>query len=90
MPLFGSPAPFQSPSSSTGGVAVTPGRLVISAAVSDSRMRRLTREYMRSANRFGLERFSFTRPRRTRSVLVPPVVMSGRLSGRAPVRPLRR
>jgi hypothetical protein len=47
VPLFGTTA-FQLPSSCTGGVGVTVGRLLMSGAKSDSMMRRLTLLYSRS------------------------------------------
>ena len=88
MPLLGA-LMRQLPSSDTGVADVIVGMLVSESAVSDSRMRRLAFVNRRSPNSTGLEVFSVPAGRRTRSGLLPPIVMSGRLSGLAPVRPLR-
>src|SRR6185369_557798 len=94
-PLLGA-AVFQFPSSKTGGVAVTPGILLMSAAVSDKMMRRLA--LVKSRSLYRIEVTSSGVPvqgagappmqgRRMRSTLVPPipVAVSGRLSRFAPV-----
>jgi hypothetical protein len=71
-------------------VAVTVGRFVMSAAVSDSRIRRLALANSRSPNRMAFVTFSSeVLGRRTRSGFDPPAVTMGRVSGFAPVREFR-
>ena len=88
VPLFGGTV-RHSLLSATGFVGVTVGRPRMSAAVSDSRMRRLTLLKYRDARRSGFAVSSFAPGRRIRSVLAPPVVNSGRSRRRAPVAVLR-
>src|SRR3979490_804278 len=71
VPLFGGAA-TQLPSSWTGAVAVTVGRFVMSAAVSERRIRTLALLKRRSAYSTGFVTFSPTGARRIRSGLVPP------------------
>ena len=88
VPLFGGVV-YQLPSSCTGGVLVTVGWLVMSAAVSDSRIRRLACENSRWPKIPGWALFSleFCNGRRIRSIGYAPWVTSGRSSRLAPVRP---
>ena len=61
----------------------------MSAAVSESMMRRLASEKNRSASTAGFETFSFTTGRWMRPIGPAPKAVIGRSSRRAPVRPLR-
>jgi len=84
---------FVTPPHAAGEVEVvvtTPGRFMMSAAVSDSMIRKLARVYIRSPRSVGFVAFSPTGGRRTRSTFSPDAEISGRLSGRAPVAPFRR
>src|SRR4051794_16792592 len=77
-------------SSDTGAPALMPGRLVISAAVSDSRIRRLAFVYMRSPYLAALVTSSVgVSGRRIKSILEPLNRITERLRARAPVRLLR-
>ena len=69
MPVSGGGRRSSRRRASTGAVAVTVGRIVMSAAVSDSRMRRLALLNMRSLKSTELVVFSLTGGRRMRSGL---------------------
>src|SRR5262245_35884162 len=88
VPLFGGVV-SHSLFSETGEVVVTVGRLLMSAAVSDSRMRKLTLLKYRDARRSGFTESSFAPGRRIKSALAPPAVNNGRSRRRAPVAVLR-
>ena len=72
-----------------GAVAVTVGRLVISAGVSEIRIRRLASVKKRSFSRLGLLVSSLIAGRLMRSIGPSPNIAIGRSRRRAPVRPFR-